>query len=196
MLAIKNNPYSDFSGISLPVKITAGKNIINDDLLFTHLGIGGPAAYRASLYDLSNGIKINLLPNIDIMTILTKAKNFCGRKQITSILSEYLPSRIARYITQEDTRNIADIRDSELIKIAQNATELFIPGNKIKYHSLPSAEVTHGGIDTHDISSKTMESKLCPGLFFAGEVIDCDAYTGGFNLQIAWATAYAAGMSV
>lgn len=193
MLAIKNNPYSDFSGISLPVKITAGKNIINDDLLFTHLGIGGPAAYRASLYDLTNGIKINLLPNIDIMTILTKAKSFCGRKQITTILSEYLPSRIARYITQEDTRNIADIKNIELEQIIDKITNICIPSDYIKPHSFDNAEVVRGGISTDNISSKTMESKLCSGLYFTGEVLDITGDLGGFNLQWAWASGFVAG---
>ena len=184
---------SNLSGVSIPAKITIGKNTVSDSLLFTHFGIGGPLAYRASLYDIQDGIKINLCPGVDLITILKKAKQQNGRRTIANILSAYMPVRVAKWIAHDDTRNIADIRDSELIKIAQNATELFIPGNKIKYHSMSSAEITYGGIDTCDISSKTMESKLCPGLFFAGEMIDITGDLGGFNLQWAWASGFVAG---
>lgn len=193
MIKIKDNPYSDFSGISVPAEICVGKNKIYDDLLFTHMGIGGPAAYRASLYDLDNGITINMLPKTNLMSILIDIKRSNGRKQISTVLSEYMPSRIAKFIAQNDTRNIADIKNTDLEQIVTNISKIYIPGDKIKLHSMASAEVVRGGISTKDISSKTMESKLCAGLYFTGEVLDITGDLGGFNLQWAWASGFVAG---
>ncbi len=183
----------EFAGISLPVVIKVGRATIADDLLFTHFGIGGPAAYRASLHDINKGLTINLIPNVNIIETLKNLKKTNGRKTISGALGEYLPTRIAKWIARGDTRNIADIKDSELTQIAERVTNICVPGDKIKYHTMASAEVTCGGIDTCDISSKTMESKLCTGLFFAGEVMDIAGDLGGFNLQWAWASGRVAG---
>ncbi len=184
---------SNLAGVSIPAQITIGKRTIDDSLLFTHFGIGGPLAYRISLHNIQNGIKLNLCPNVDLIALLKTAKQQNGRRTLANVLATCMPARIAKWIAHDDARNIADIRDSELIKVAQNATEIFIPGDRIGYHSMASAEVTYGGVDTCDISSKTMESKLCPGLFFAGEVIDITGDLGGFNLQWAWASGFVAG---
>ena len=184
---------SDFSGISANAQILVGKHKINDGLLFTHFGIGGPLAYRASLYDLENGITINLVPNINLYEVLKKAKQIDGRRKIVSVLSEYIPIRIAKYIAKNDIRNIADIKDSELQQIAFCVQKMHVSGDKIKRHGLSSAEVVRGGVSTDEISSKTMESKLCRGLFFAGEVLDVTGDLGGFNLQWAWSSGFVAG---
>lgn len=183
---------SDFSGIAVNAQILVGKHKINDDLLFTHFGIGGPLAYRASLYDLENGITINLVPDINLYEVLKKAKQIDGHKKVASVLSEYIPIRIAKYIAKNDTRNIADIKDSELQQIAFCVQKTHISGDKIKRHGLSSAEVVRGGVSTEEISSKTMESKLCRGLFFAGEVLDVTGDLGGFNLQWAWSSGFVA----
>ena len=193
MIKIKDNPYSDFSGISVPAEIQIEKNKIYDDLLFTHMGIGGPAAYRASLYNLDNGITINLLPKTNLMSVLANIKRSNGRKQISTVLSEYLPSRIAKFIAQNDTRNIADIKNTDLEQFVTNVSNIYIPADNLKLHSMASAEVVRGGISTKDISSKTMESKLCAGLYFTGEVLDITGDLGGFNLQWAWASGFVAG---
>jgi predicted Rossmann fold flavoprotein len=184
---------SDFSGISVKAQITIGKHKINDDLLFTHFGIGGPLAYRTSLYDLENGVTINIIPDINLYVVLKKAKQIDGRKKVLSVLSEYIPMRVAKYIAQDDSRNIADIKDSELQQIASSVQNIHISGDKIKRHGLSSAEVVCGGVSTAEISSKTMESKLCRGLFFAGEVLDVTGDLGGFNLQWAWSSGFVAG---
>lgn len=195
-ICISDNPYSEFSGISMPVGLKIGRNYIYDDLLFTHLGIGGPAAYRASVYNISDGIHLDLLPGNNILNILTNAKKNTGRKQVSNILSEYLPARIAKYIMQNDIRNIADIKDIELKQIATSVHDIYLSGNMLKYHNMSSAEVTYGGVSTDEISSKTMESKLCSGLFFVGEVLDITGDLGGFNLHWAWASGFVAGNNV
>ena len=187
---------SDLAGISIHAQITIGKEKINDDLLFTHFGIGGPATYRATVRDLSNGICINLCPDVNVYDVLHNAKHTNGRSTITNIISKFLPLRLARFITNNDNRNIADIKDNEIKIIAEKINNIKLNYKNIKLHNLQSAEVVRGGISTDDVSSKTMESKLCPGLFFAGEVLDIAGDLGGFNLHWAWASGRVAGQSI
>ncbi len=182
---------ADLSGISLPVEIRSGKTKIYDYLLFTHFGISGPATYRITVRDFED-IHINLLPNLNVYDFLRKAKKTSGRKKLAGILSEKLPMKLAKWISDED-KNIADYKDSDLYDISIKITDITLNKNAIKLHNLQSAEVVRGGIDTNDISSKTMESKLCPGLFFAGEVMDIAGDLGGFNLHWAWASGHIAG---
>ena len=179
----------------MDAEITVGKRTLRDSLLLTHFGIGGPLAYRASLNDLNNGFYLNLLPDVNVADFLKTQKNQCGNKSIASVLSSILPKRIAKKVTGENTKNIADVSNTEIEQIAQKLTKIFIPGDKISLHGLSAAEVVRGGIDTDDVSSKTMESKLCSGLFFAGEVLDIAGDLGGFNLHWAWASGYVAGMN-
>ena len=185
----------ELAGISLDVEITIGREKILDAMLFTHFGIGGPAIYRASVRDISDGITINLCPGVDIFAVLKNAKQQNGKRNIATILSEYLPVRVARYFAHNDTRNIADWRDSEIHAIADKINKLYIAGHDIKLYNMQSAEIVRGGISTDEVSSKTMESKKCPNLFFAGEVLDIAGDLGGFNLQWAWASGRVAGQN-
>lgn len=184
---------SELMGISLPVAITIGRTTIQDDMLFTHFGIGGPAVYRATVRDITDAIKINLCPSDDIYEYMRKIKQSAGRQGIMTILSQKLPVRVAKWICGGDNTRIADLRNPDLKNTANRINQIVIPATDIKYHNLQSAEVVRGGIDTADISSKTMESKLCPGLYFAGEVIDIAGDLGGFNLHWAWASGFVAG---
>ncbi|MBO4672059.1 MAG: aminoacetone oxidase family FAD-binding enzyme [Alphaproteobacteria bacterium] len=190
LCAIKANFFdSALSGISIPVEIKINREIIRDDMLFTHFGLGGPAIYRATARDLSNGITINLLPNADTFNWLRDNKKTNGKKQLKTILATKLPERVAEFIANGDTRNIADWRDSELCEITDKIANIKIA--KPTLQTLESAEVTRGGVATDQISSKTMESKLCNGLYFIGEVLDITGDLGGYNLQWAWASAHA-----
>lgn len=186
---------SEMAGITLDAEITVGKRVLRDSLLLTHFGFGGPLAYRASLTDLSSGFYLNLLPDINATDFLKTQKNQCGNRTVASILSDILPRRIAKKIIGESTKNIADIPNKEIEQIAQKLSKIFIPSDKISLHGLSAAEVVRGGVDTDDVSSKTMESKLCNGLFFAGEVLDIAGDLGGFNLHWAWASGHVAGMN-
>ena len=180
------------SGISLPVEIKIGKNIVNDSLLFTHFGIGGPAVYRATLYGVDCW-KINFATNKNVFETLKKAKQTNGKKILTNVIAEILPNKLAHFLCDEQNKNIADYKDNELLKIATHINNFEI--NDIKTIGFDSAEVTFGGISTDEISSKTMESKLCPNLFFVGEAIDIAGNLGGFNLQWAFASGYVAGLN-
>lgn len=182
---------SDLSGISVDTEICVGREKIRDYMLFTHFGVGGPAIYRATVRDF-NDIIINMAPDTNIFDILRRAKTSNGRKSVAGILSETLPNKLAKWICS-DTGHIADYKDSELQKIAKKVNHVVIPHNDITLHGMPSAEVVRGGVDTSQISSKTMESMICPGLFFAGEVMDIAGDLGGFNLHWAWASGRVAG---
>lgn len=190
LCAIKTNSFdSDLAGISLPVEIKIGKQKISDDLLFTHFGIGGPAAYRASLFD-AKEFTIDFTPNIDVFEKLKLAKQKNGKKSVSNIIATFLPNKLAHFLC-DDTRNIADLRDTELKQIANSIKQFEI--KNIKLIGLQSAEVTAGGISVDKISSKTMESKLCSGLYFVGECLDITGDLGGFNLQWAFSSGFVAG---
>ena len=135
-----------------------------------------------------------MAPGIDVYDVLRVAKKTAGRKSVASVLSDILPARVAKWVCP-DVRHIADYRDDDIRKIAQRVNNIIIPHNDIKLHGNISAEVVRGGVDTAKVSSKTMESKLCPGLFFAGEVLDIAGDLGGFNLHWAWASGRVAGQN-
>ena len=194
LCAIKTNEFSaDLAGISLSAEISIGKNIIRDDLLFTHFGIGGPAVYRATSFG-ANEMTINFAPGTDIFEKLKVAKRTNGRRGLNGVLNEFLPNKLAHFFVKDNMRNIADLKDTELKIIAQNINGFKIVA--IKPIGMQSAEVTAGGISTDKISSKTMESALCPGLYFVGEALDIAGDLGGFNLQWAFSSGLTAGKNI
>ena len=181
---------SNLSGISTPVEITINREKITDNMLFTHWGIGGPAIYRTSVRDINNGFTINLLPNCDIENLIKTAKQSNGRRQIKTILSQQMPEHLAEFLIGKNTKNIADWTNNEIKKLAEKMIIKMAP-TEFELQKFDSAEITRGGIDTTNISSKTMESKLCQGLYFIGECLDIAGDLGGYNLHMAWATAIA-----
>lgn len=182
----------DWAGISMPVAITVGRRQISGDMLFTHFGIGGPAVYSASLASSDTDIHINLMHGVDVFEWLSMEKRTEGRKSLHTILATRMPAQIAKYFAGAP-RNIADFRDSELSDIASRISNIVIPAVSWRHHGMRAAEVTYGGVDTSQISSKTMESKIVPHLFFVGEVMDITGDLGGFNLQWARASGRVAG---
>ncbi|MBR3147794.1 MAG: aminoacetone oxidase family FAD-binding enzyme [Alphaproteobacteria bacterium] len=192
LCAIKTKSLSsELSGISLQAEITINKKKIKDDLLFTHFGIGGPVAYRATLYGGSE-MTINFAPDKNVLELLKSVKKENGKRTVANILSEILPNRLARFLC-DDTRHIADLRDNELKQIATKVNSFVI--DDASAIGMQSAEVTFGGVSTEQISSKTMESKLCNGLYFTGEVIDITGDLGGYNLQWAFSSGFVAGLN-
>ncbi len=190
LCAIKTKAFdTELAGISLPVEITVNKHKTADDLLFTHFGIGGPAVYRATVIN-SKEMVINFAPDINAFETLKNAKQKNGKKSVAGVIATILPNKLAHFLCN-DTRNIADVRDSELKQIANTINHFEInDGTAVGFQS---AEVMMGGISTDQISSKTMESKLCPGLYFAGEVLDITGDLGGFNIQWAFSSGFVAG---
>ncbi len=184
---------SELSGISLDVEINIGKEIIYDSMLITHFGLGGPAIYRATVRNIDADIHINLLPNTNVFEWLKIQKQQNGKKSLANILSSKLPLRLARWLTQKSNKNIADYKDTELKLFSHNVSDIIVKKDDFKLYNLQSAEVVRGGVSTEQISSKTMESKLCPGMFFAGEVLDVTGDLGGFNLHWALSSGRIAG---
>ena len=200
----------DMQGLSLrnvAVKLLNGKGkvLYKDfgELLFTHFGISGPTVLSASCHLKGEGCKlvIDLKPALDegklndrILRDLEMYQNRTMENALIDLLPRSMipvmlrrleidPQMQANSLTKQKRRALVELLKAFSVEIAGK-------------RPVSEAIITSGGIKTSEIDPKTMESKLVSGLYFAGEIIDCDAYTGGFNLQIAWASAYAAGMSV
>ena len=202
----------DMQGLSLKnvaIKILDQNNntLYTDfgEMMFTHFGVTGPMILSASAhlrgYDISTlTLSIDLKPALDEKTLDTRLLNDFkqnANKDFINSLSGLLPSKMIDpfiSVTGIDARKkINAITKEERKAILSTLKDLRIPLSS--FRSIEEAIVTSGGIEVKEISPKSMESKLVPGLFFAGEVIDVDAYTGGFNLQISFSTGYLAGKS-
>ena len=185
-------PHKALQGISLTdVTLSYGKHIITHDLLFTHFGLSGPAALRISSFVKGGEIlSLDLLPT----TSSQELKDFLEEhreKAIKNSLKALLPERLADFLAQgfpEKAKQLTPLQTEELI---QKIKELPIPVTGKM--SLAKSFVTKGGVSLKEINPKTLESKLVPGLHFAGEVLDINAHTGGFNITSALCTGWVAG---
>jgi predicted Rossmann fold flavoprotein len=193
-------PYAQLSGLSLPVRIETGskKNLqgFDEDLLFTHRGLSGPAVLQISSYwQTGSDIRVNLAPDIDVQEQLMQAKQH-SKKHVVNALSAWVPSRLAdAWINQDPTlqRPIMEVSDKALMQLAQRFERWALTPTGTEGYK--KAEVTVGGVDTRDLSQQTMESKQ-PGLYFIGEVVDITGWLGGYNFQWAWASAHACGLAL
>jgi predicted Rossmann fold flavoprotein len=185
-------PYSQLAGLSLPVAIETGEKknrvVFNEDLLFTHRGLSGPAVLQISSYwQGGQPIRINLAPETDLQQELARAKA-TSRKLIANELAAFVPSRLAdAWVQQEPAwqRPVNEATDKALATLAERlARWTLVPSGTEGYRK---AEVTAGGVDTRDLSSQTLESRQ-PGLYFIGEVVDVTGWLGGYNFQWAWAS--------
>jgi predicted Rossmann fold flavoprotein len=142
---------------------------------------------------LGDNIKINLSPKLDILKFLTDKKKVNPKQHINVIISEIIPKRLAQIICDENnvSGNICELSNKVLNLLSGSINSWAI--NPTGSEGYRTAEVTLGGIDTEEISSKTMMSKKHPGLFFIGEVVDVTGHLGGYNFQWAWSSGYVAG---
>lgn len=210
---IKEKWIKDLMGISLKdiritTKISNKKKISSKgDLLFTHYGISGPAVLEHSAYlgqyskTLESTIHLDLLPNYsqeELEQVFHQESQFNGNKLVKTVLTDLLPKNLCSKLL--DLLNIDEyIKLGQLSKKDRNriiSTIKSLALTTTGFRPIKEAIVTSGGISVKEIDSKTMGSKLMKGLYFAGEVIDIDALTGGYNLQIAFSTGYVAGMNV
>jgi predicted Rossmann fold flavoprotein len=189
---------SKLSGLSLSVSIGTGGFSIKEDILFTHKGLSGPGVLQASLYwKRGEKVFIDFIPEVSMDNFLQLvSKN--SKKSMDSILKGIFPKRFVDFWCQFQlislTKKVAECPKSELIKIFEELKRFeFRPSSTEGYRK---AEVMRGGVNTDEISSKTMESKLSPGLYFIGEVVDVTGQLGGYNFQWAWASGNAAGQSI
>ena len=209
-LEVGGSDCPDMQGLSLRnvgVKLlnAKGKALYKDfgELLFTHFGVSGPTVLSASCHLKGEGCRlvIDLKPALEenklddrIQRDLELYKNRSMENALTDLLPRSMIPVVLRRLEidpEMQANSLTKQKRRALVELLKSFT-LEITGKR----PVAEAIITSGGVKVGEIDPKTMESKKIPGLYFAGEIIDCDAYTGGFNLQIAWATAYAAGMAV
>ena len=188
-------PYAQLAGLALPVRIETGAKkqhmAFDEDLLFTHRGLSGPAVLQISSYwQPGTPVRLDLAPGQDLADALLQAKTH-SRKRIANELATHLPSRLADAWVQQDAawqRPVNEASDKALAMLATrlSAWELTPTGTE----GYKKAEVTAGGVDTRVLSQQTMESRQ-PGLYFIGEVVDITGWLGGYNFQWAWSSGWA-----
>ena len=192
-LTFPKEQFSHLAGVSLPVRASAGRGSFEEALLFTHRGLSGPAILQVSSYwHEGQPISLDLTPGKNLFEALKDQRQGDGRKNLSTILAQHLPARLADHFTNtlQQQGNLADQSDADLKALCDHlANWRLTPTGSEGYRT---AEVTLGGVATDDISSKTMMSKSVPGLYFIGECVDVTGWLGGFNFQWAWSSAMAA----
>jgi predicted Rossmann fold flavoprotein len=187
--------FADLSGISMNVIVSCNGAQFRENLLVTHRGLSGPAILQISSYwrpglDLS----VNLLPDLDAREMLEAAHS--SEKMLANVLGALLPQRFAQRWVEVNFENLPMKRQGapRLHAIAERLHDWRIrPSGTVGYKK---AEVTLGGVDTRELSSRTLEARKTPGLYFIGEVVDVTGNLGGHNFQWAWASGFAAGQAV
>ncbi len=189
-------PYAQLSGLALPVQIGTGakkeRTAFDEDLLFTHRGLSGPAVLQISSYwQPGTALSINLAPGVALPAALAQAKQR-SKKMLANELATLVPGRLADAWTGQDAdwqRPVAEASDKALARLAERLArwELTPTGTE----GYKKAEVTLGGVDTRALSQHSMECHQQRGLYFIGEVVDVTGWLGGYNFQWAWASAHA-----
>ena len=176
--------YKNLSGVSLAAIASCGKTSFKENILFTHRGLSGPAILQISSY-LSDGqaLSLDLAPGIDALKFLKDRKHARPKAELKTILAELLPQRLAQAIAPTELPALA----------ARLKNWTMTPDGS---EGFAKAEVTAGGVDTNDLSSKTMEAKNVPGLYCIGEAVDVTGWLGGYNFQWAWASGWCAGQAI
>ncbi|MFH1263790.1 MAG: NAD(P)/FAD-dependent oxidoreductase [Pseudomonadota bacterium] len=192
--------FGDLAGLSIDAAVSCDGRTFREPILFTHSGLSGPGALQASLY-WSPGlhVTIDFVPGStdrDLSKWLLEAKESGNRSEVRNLLAQFVPKRFAEAFCA--SRKIAGpllrLSNPAIERICRSLREWsFVPETTVGYGK---AEVTRGGVDTRELSSKTMESRKTPGLFFIGEVVDVTGQLGGFNFQWAWSSGSAAGQAV
>ncbi len=192
--------FEALSGLALEVTLSTEEQSFTENILFTHRGLSGPAVLQLSNYwQPGDSITINLLPHHDLAQQLLSDKEQHPKRELNSTLTSLLAKKLVLALEplfwpNESGKPMAEIPDSALLKIANHLHNWRVkPSGTEGYRT---AEVTVGGVDTQQLSSKTMQSTTQPGLYFIGEVIDVTGQLGGFNFQWAWSSGYAAGQYV
>ena len=185
------------AGVSIEASVKINKTIFNEGLIFTHRGISGPSILQISSYwKPDRSIEVNLLPLNSMDKTLKERRVKTPKQNISNVLSDFLPNKLAMAITSllNTNQKIGEASNSTLNKISNFINKLnVLPTGTEGYKT---AEVTLGGIDTNEINSATMECKKYSGLYFIGEVVDVTGHLGGHNFQWAWSSGYVAGQNV
>ena len=188
-------PYSELSGVSIDAAVSCQQITFRENILLTHRGVSGPAILQISSYwQPVQALTIDLLPDINLDDFLQTQQR--SDQLLSNVLAEYLPKRFAQIWCEQNNLNtpVKQLNLKTLLQVAQSLHNWQVkPAGTLGYKK---AEVTLGGVDTHDLSSKTMMANAVPGLYFIGEVVDVTGWLGGYNFQWAWASGFAAGSVV
>ncbi|WOJ95198.1 NAD(P)/FAD-dependent oxidoreductase [Congregibacter variabilis] len=189
--------YEALSGISTEVVASCGGESFRENLLFTHRGLSGPAILQiSSFWREGMTVDINLLPDLDAAAWLATARESNPQQRLLTLLKGHLPKRLVELMSGSwfADQKIGSFSPPELTAIGERLNAWsFMPGGSEGYRT---AEVTLGGIDTDEVSSKTFELKQVPGLFAIGEALDVTGWLGGYNFQWAWASGWCCGQHI
>ncbi|WP_243404094.1 NAD(P)/FAD-dependent oxidoreductase [Zavarzinia aquatilis] len=183
------------SGVSVEAVARLGPASFREKLLFTHRGLSGPAVLQISSYwRAGQAIDFDLAPDTDIAAFLKARKAERPRAEVKTVLAEVLPARLAQGLASDQPRPIGETGDKALTALAERINRWRpIPAGT---EGFAKAEVTAGGVDTRDLSSRTLGAVKVPGLHFIGEAVDVTGWLGGYNFQWAWSSGHAAGEAV
>ena len=189
--------FSPLSGIAIESVVSNQRISFRENILYTHRGLSGPAILQISSYwQPGESISINLLPDINLAEMLKKAQQQHPQQQLKNYLALHLPKRVIDALVEESLSDKAlqTLSHKEFKSVADQLQNWTIkPNSTLGYRT---AEVTLGGVDCDTLSSKSMESRTIPGLYFIGEVVDVTGWLGGYNFQWAWASGWCAGQYV
>lgn len=189
--------FSALTGIALPCEVSLGNRSFQENLLFTHRGLSGPAILQISSYwQPGEFLTINCLPELALMNELKQQRRQGNKMKVKSYLAEMLPKRLLQALLPEPLLEcvLVDCSDQNLQKISDHIQAWRIKPNASEGYR--TAEVTVGGVDCDALSSKSMECLKVPGLYFIGEVVDVTGWLGGYNFQWAWSSGWCAGQYV
>ncbi|MDA9652647.1 NAD(P)/FAD-dependent oxidoreductase [bacterium] len=184
----------ELTGLSVEAIVSFNKVLFQEGMLFTHRGLSGPSILQISSYwKQGDNIKINLSPKLNIYEYLEDKRKLNPKFEIENIINEILPKRLAKIICDKNEvgGNISELSNKILKKLSDAINSWMI--NPTGSEGYRTAEVTLGGINTKELSSKTMMSNKHKNLFFIGEVVDVTGHLGGYNFQWAWSSGYVAG---
>ncbi len=195
--------FEDLSGISVESNVSNQRiSFNNENILFTHRGLSGPAILQLSSYwKPGETIKINLLPNDDLFQIIQSRQKKQPNLKLKTVLTEYLPKRLVPSLFKSNDsdeciieKTLQELSQARIKETAEHCQQWQIKPNGTEGYR--TAEVTLGGVDCNELSSKTMESSKVSNLYFIGEVIDVTGWLGGYNFQWAWSSGWCAGQVV
>lgn len=189
---------AELSGVSVPASASCNDTSFNESMLFTHRGLSGPAMLQiSSFWHPGQTLDIDLSPSMDLAQSLLQEQQGSPKAQLSTVLSHHYPKRVVQILLPYlgiQSKPMNQYQGQQLAHIAQKLHQWQIKPNGTEGYR--TAEVTLGGVSTDQVSSKTMESRLQPGLFFVGEVLDVTGWLGGYNFQWAWSSGWVAGQGV
>ena len=187
----------ELSGLSIPCTVACNNVTFKENILFTHRGMSGPAILQISSYwKQGQKIKVNLIPDVDVIDFLQGEQSNRPKSELATVLSSVLPRNFARAFSSryQSNKPINQLSSKDLLSLSNMLTSWELTPSGTQGYRM--AEVSLGGVDTAGLSSRTMESTTVNSLYFIGEAVDVTGPLGGYNFQWAWASGHCAGQFV